>query len=95
MAVELDGILRNVPAQHHRTGLLAGRMLTARVFRAESVVAGECPVPVPMGLYRPMDDTDPRLIVIDSAGEKWVMGFTAQHRLERYRITGWSEVDPL
>ncbi|WKX69574.1 hypothetical protein [Streptomyces sp. XD-27] len=33
-----------------------------------------------------------RLIVIDSTGEKWVMGFTAQHQLQlqRYRITGWS-----
>ncbi|MFI5809187.1 hypothetical protein [Streptomyces sp. NPDC051561] len=87
--IELDGILREVPVQYHRTGLLTGRLLTARTFRAESPVLGECPVPVPMGLYRPKGDTDPRLIVIDSVGEKWVMGFTAQHNLQRYRIAGW------
>ncbi|QHC26404.1 hypothetical protein [Streptomyces sp. GS7] len=90
VAIELDGVLRTVPARYHRAGLPAGGMVTERVFRAESIVAGECPVPVPMILGRPTDDTDPRLIVIDSAGERWVMGFTAQHYLQRYRITGWS-----
>lgn len=89
VAIELDGILQMVAAQYHRTGLLVGRMLTERVFRAESPELGECPVPVPMGLFRPKQDTDPRLIVIDSAGEKWAMGFSAQHNLQRYRITGW------
>lgn len=89
VAIELDGILREVPAQYHRVGLLAGRLLTDRVFRAESAVAGDCPVPAPMVLYRLMDGTDPRLVVIDSAGVKWVMGFTAQHSLQCYRITGW------
>ena len=87
--IELDGILRQVAAQYHHTGLLTGRLVTERTFRANSPHLGECPVPVPMGLYRPKDDTDPRLIVIDSAGEKWVMGFPSQHNLQRYRITGW------
>ncbi|MFF3159161.1 hypothetical protein [Streptomyces sp. NPDC057910] len=64
--IELDGILRAVPARYHRSGLLAGRMVTARVFSAEAAELGECPVPVPMGLYHPREDTDPRLIVIDS-----------------------------
>ncbi|MGW8332476.1 hypothetical protein ACWGLE_31795 [Streptomyces sp. NPDC055897] len=89
VAIELDGILRMVEAQYHRTGLLTGRMLTERVFRAESETLGECPVPVPMGLFRPKEDTDPRLVVIDSAGVKWAMGFTVQHHLRPYRITGW------
>ncbi|MFJ8385541.1 hypothetical protein ACIQ9Q_13715 [Streptomyces sp. NPDC094438] len=89
VAIELDGILRMIAAKYHRTGLLAGHMLTERVFRAESTSLDECPVPVPMGLFRPKEDTDPRLVVIDSAGEKWVMSFTAQHNLQPYRITGW------
>ncbi|WP_138960716.1 hypothetical protein [Streptomyces sp. YIM 121038] len=97
MAIELDGILRMVEAQYHRTGLLTGRMLTERVFRAESATLGECPVPVPMGLFRPKENTDPRLVVIDSAGVKWTMGFTVQHYLRPYRITGWhtTEADGL
>ncbi|MEU8887343.1 hypothetical protein [Streptomyces sp. NPDC048442] len=89
--IELDGVLREVSAQYHRTGLLTGRLVTTRVFRAESPALGECPVAVPMALYRPKADTDSRLVVIDSVGEKWVMGFTAQHNLQRYRIAGWSD----
>ncbi|MEU5218512.1 hypothetical protein AB0G79_20255 [Streptomyces sp. NPDC020807] len=92
VAIELDGILRHLPAKLHRTGLLAGRLVTDRLFRAQSAMAGECPVPVPMGLHHPTEQTDPRLIVIDSTGQKWVMGFTAQHNLQRYRITGFARV---
>ncbi|MFF4323333.1 hypothetical protein [Streptomyces sp. NPDC001568] len=86
MAVELDGILRHVPADYHRTGPLAGRMLTARVFHAESPF-GDCPVPVAMPLHRPTERTDPRLIVVDDQTTRWVMGFRVQYGQRAYRIT--------
>lgn len=91
--IELDGILRQVSAQYHRVGLLAGRLVTERIFRAEDPVLGECPVPVPMGLYHPTEQTDPRLIVIDDHGHQWVMSFRAQHNLQRFKITGFAEED--
>ncbi|MFE7115609.1 hypothetical protein ACFU99_09325, partial [Streptomyces sp. NPDC057654] len=31
MLIELDGILHEVPARYHRSGRLAGRMLTERI----------------------------------------------------------------
>ncbi|MDD9383084.1 hypothetical protein M8Z33_41860 [Streptomyces sp. ZAF1911] len=86
VAVELNGILRQVPAEYHRTGHLAGRMLTARVFHATSPF-GECPVPVAMPLHRPTERTDPRLIVVDDQITRWVMGFKVQHGQRAYRIT--------
>ncbi|MFA7762457.1 hypothetical protein [Streptomyces sp. NRRL S-448] len=70
MIIELDRILREIPAQYHRAGLLVGRLTTARVFRAESDAPGECPVPVPMSLHRPTDATDPRLVVVDHTGSR-------------------------
>ncbi|MCC3767287.1 hypothetical protein [Streptomyces sp. UNOC14_S4] len=93
VAIELDGVLRMVSAQYHRVGLLAGGMLTDRVFRAESAEGRECPVSVPMVLLTPNNTVDPRLIVIDSRQEKWVMSFTAQHNLQRYQITGWCSTE--
>ncbi|WP_030722192.1 hypothetical protein [Streptomyces sp. NRRL S-237] len=86
VAVELNGILKQVPAEYHRTGLLAGRMLTARVFYAKSPFS-ECPVPVAMPLHRPTERTDPRLIVVDDQITRWVMGFNVQHGQHTYRIT--------
>ncbi|MGW0826684.1 hypothetical protein [Streptomyces sp. NPDC002845] len=88
MLIELDGLLRQVPAEYHATGALAGRMVTARAFYAESPY-GECPVPVPMPLHRPTARTDPRLIVVDDLGEQWVMGFHVLYKQLRFRITGF------
>ncbi|MFD5264876.1 hypothetical protein [Streptomyces sp. NPDC058335] len=92
MTIELDGLLRQVPAEYHPTGALAGRMVTARAFYAESPY-GECPVPVPMPLHRPTTRTDPRLIVVDDLAEPWVMGFHVQYQQLRYRITGFYHPD--
>ncbi|MFF2777065.1 hypothetical protein ACFVU3_19420 [Streptomyces sp. NPDC058052] len=86
--IELDGLLRRVPAEYHSNGTLAGRMVTVRAFHAESRF-GECPYPVPMALHRPTARTDPRLIVIDNLGERWVMGFTIQYQQLNYRITSF------
>lgn len=86
--IELDGVLRKVPAEYHPNGPLVGRMVTAHAFYAESCVGG-CPFPVPMPLHRPTARTDPRLIVIDSLGERWVMGFSIQYQQIFYRITSF------
>ncbi|MFB7609935.1 hypothetical protein [Streptomyces gardneri] len=86
--IELDGLLRQVPAEYHSRGTLAGRMVTVRAFRAESRF-GECPYPVPMALHRPTALTDPRIIVIDNLGEQWVMGFAIQYQQLIYRITSF------
>ncbi|MFE0187965.1 hypothetical protein [Streptomyces sp. NPDC058989] len=88
MFIELDGLLRKVPAEYHPSGTLVGRMVTARAFYAESRF-GECPVPVPMPLHRPAPRTDRKLIVIDNLGEQWVMGFTIQYKQFICRITSF------
>ncbi|MFB6518726.1 hypothetical protein [Streptomyces sp. NPDC056401] len=87
--IELDGVLREVPAEYHRSGLLAGRLRTTRTFRAENPDLGECPKAVSMVLHRPTDATEPRLVVIDGTGTQWVMSFAVQYALQPYRITGW------
>lgn len=89
LAIELDGILRPIPATYHQAGALAGRVITGARFRAWSPVRGECPVPVPMALHRPTARTDHRLIVLDNTGIRWVMAFTAQHGANLYKITGF------
>ncbi|UUS33979.1 MULTISPECIES: hypothetical protein [Streptomyces] len=89
MVIELDGILRLVPA--HATGEPAGRMETTRAFYADSLF-GECPVPVAMRLHRPTADTDPRLITVDDLAERWVMGFDVWCNQQRYRITAFYPV---
>jgi hypothetical protein len=88
VVIELDGLLHQVPAEYHSTGVLVGRMVTARAFYAESGF-GECPVPVAIPLHRPTAGTDPRLIVVDDLTERWVMGFNVLYSQISYRITGF------
>ncbi|MEW2623682.1 hypothetical protein [Streptomyces sp. NPDC048106] len=88
VAIELDGLLRQVPAVYHPTGALVGRMVTEVVFYAESWL-GECPVPVAIPLHRPTARTDPRLVVVDDLAERWVMGFNVLYNQTPYRITGF------
>ncbi|MGW7463860.1 hypothetical protein ACWGJT_03935 [Streptomyces xantholiticus] len=88
MAIELDGLLHQVPAEYHPTGALVGRMVTASVFYAESWL-GACPVPVSMPLHRPTARTDPRLIVVDDLADQWVIGFNVLFNQIPYRITGF------
>ncbi|MER5218736.1 hypothetical protein ABT063_51910 [Streptomyces sp. NPDC002838] len=92
-AIELDGILQQVPAEYHATGALVGRMVTARAFYADSPF-GACPVPIAIPLHRPTAATDPRLIIVDDLAEQWVMGFNVWYNQLRYRITGFYTVGP-
>jgi hypothetical protein len=89
VVIELDGILRLVPAR--ATGEPVGCMETTRTFYADSLF-GECPVPVAMRLHRPTADTDPRLIIVDDLAERWVMGFNVWYNQQRYRITAFYPV---
>ncbi|WP_183068974.1 hypothetical protein [Streptomyces sp. gCLA4] len=84
--IELDGVLRQIPATYHRSGRYVGRLITERVFLASDPDAGEGPAPVRMALHRPKDDTDPRLVVVDDTENGWVMSFQTQ---VGYRITGF------
>ncbi|MCX5079003.1 hypothetical protein OG321_42155 [Streptomyces sp. NBC_00424] len=90
--VELEGILKQVPATYHPSGPLVGRMVTGRHFRAVDVRGEECPVPVAMFLHRPTTRTDPRLIVVDDQGSRWVMAFTTSFQQGWHRITGFYPV---
>lgn len=42
-----------------------------------------------MALHRPMDNTDPRLVVVDDSRTLWVMSFAACHATRAYKITGF------
>ncbi|WP_030960619.1 hypothetical protein [Streptomyces sp. NRRL S-378] len=87
--MELDGVLRQVPARYHRAGPFVGRLITEPWFRADSRFGGECPVPVRMVLHRPMARTDPRLVVVDDTASSWVLSFTACHDGTPYTITAF------
>ncbi|MEU6310786.1 hypothetical protein [Streptomyces sp. NPDC047014] len=87
--MELGGVLRQVAARYHRAGPLAGRLVTDARFLARSAFGGQCPVPVRMALYRPMAGTDPRLIVVDDTGSRWVLSLTARYDGAPYTITGF------
>ncbi|ALO97711.1 hypothetical protein SHL15_6679 [Streptomyces hygroscopicus subsp. limoneus] len=90
LTIELDGVLRQVPGQYHQTGPLVGRMITEPWFRAEcEYIGGENPQPVRMALHRPLASTDPRLVVVDSAGSSWVLSFRVCHNSRLCRITGF------
>ncbi|MFF3412595.1 hypothetical protein ACFYW8_41965 [Streptomyces sp. NPDC002742] len=92
--IELDGLLQQVLAEYHATGVLVEHMVTARAFYADSLF-GECPVPVAIPLYRPTAGTHPALIVVDDLAESWVMGFDVWHNQVRYHITGFYPVGQL
>lgn len=89
VVIELDGILNYVQAEFHLSGIAAGRMLTEAVFAGHSPIHGDAPGPLRMGLRRPTERDDPRHIVVDDRGERWVMGPTSMRATITYRITGF------
>jgi hypothetical protein len=89
LAVELDGLLRMVPGQYHLSGPLVGRMITDPVFQGECEYTGVHPTPVRMALHRPLAATDPRLVVVDNVGSRWVLSFRACHDPRFCKISGF------
>ncbi|MFD9572690.1 hypothetical protein ACFWBI_22945 [Streptomyces sp. NPDC059982] len=78
-----------MPAVYHPSGPLVGRLVTERAFQAEDRLGNECPAPVAMPLHRPTAQTDPRLIVVDDQGQRWVMAFNVLFQSKPYRITNF------